>query len=233
MWSKIRMDQIFPKQQTFWQNRWRADGIRVKYLPKSQWMRCSSVVKSKIYTTFLVEQKTMKKNVWQTLDSYLDMQEDLVLDNGHLFVLVPNRSGILWKRTIHKEFRTKLQKGWCWNSLRADVQFSLLQLHCPVNSKTKDMVNCRYTMRPQRKRLKLFFAYLFLQTSSAFTEQLQTCVKNLNPFKIDHGNLMHWWGNQSCSVHQDRSFFEKWWPSISKISISTTWKTNWEALTTR
>ena len=29
-------------------------------------------------TTFPVEQKTMKKNVWQTLDSYLFMQEDLV-----------------------------------------------------------------------------------------------------------------------------------------------------------
>ena len=28
-------------------------------------------------TTFLVDQKTMKKNVWQMLDSYLCMQEDL------------------------------------------------------------------------------------------------------------------------------------------------------------
>ena len=39
--------------------------------------------------------KTMKKNVWQTLDSYLCMQENLVKDNGPLFVLVPKRSGIL------------------------------------------------------------------------------------------------------------------------------------------
>ena len=30
----------------------------------------------------------MKKNVWQMLDSYLCMQEDLEKDNGHLLVLV-------------------------------------------------------------------------------------------------------------------------------------------------
>ena len=71
-------------------------------------IRCSSKVKSKglLYTlgehqkisqeefyscrwstTFLVEQETMNKNVWQTVDSYLCMQENLVKDNGHSFVL--------------------------------------------------------------------------------------------------------------------------------------------------
>ena len=102
-------------------------------------------------------QKTMKKNVWQMLDSYLCMQEDLEKDNGHSLVLVLRKSGTLSKRTVHKEFGTKLQKGCCWNSLRADVQFSVLRLHCPeVNSKAKDMVNCRYTLQPTRKRLRLF-----------------------------------------------------------------------------
>ena len=33
--------------------------------------------------------------------------------------------------------------------------------------------------------------YLLLPISSVFTEQLQTCVKNLNPIKIDRGNLMY------------------------------------------
>ena len=33
--------------------------------------------------TFPVEQMTMKKNVWQMLDSYLCMQEDLAKDDGH------------------------------------------------------------------------------------------------------------------------------------------------------
>ena len=62
----------------------------------------------------------------------------LAKDNGHSLVLVLKRSGILWKRVAHKESWTKLQKGCCWNSLRADVQFSILRLHCPeVNSKSK------------------------------------------------------------------------------------------------
>ena len=42
---------------------------------------------------------------------------------------------------------------------KADVQFSVLRLHCPeVNSKAKDVVNCRFTLQPFRKQLRLFFA---------------------------------------------------------------------------
>ena len=88
--------------------------------------------------TFLMEQKTMKQNVWQTPNSYLCLQEDLEKDNGHSLVLVLQRSGILSVKTVHKESGTKLQKGCCWNSQKADVQFSVLRAHCPeVNSKSK------------------------------------------------------------------------------------------------
>ena len=74
-------------------------------------------------------------------------------------VLVPQRSGTLSKRTVHKESGTKLQKGCCWNSLRVDVQFSVLRRHCPgVNSKAKDMVNCRFTNVSTRQQLRLLFA---------------------------------------------------------------------------
>ena len=65
----------------------------------------------------------MKKNVWNTLDSYLCMQEDLDKDNGHLLVLVPKKSGIRSVKTVPKESGTELQKGCCWNSLRAEVRF--------------------------------------------------------------------------------------------------------------
>ena len=38
-------------------------------------------------------------------------------------------------------------------------RFSVLRLNCPeVNSKAKDMVNCRFTLQPSRKQLRLFFA---------------------------------------------------------------------------
>ena len=64
----------------------------------------------------------MKKNVWQMLDSYLCMQEDLEKDNGHSLVLVLRKKCTLSKRTVHKESGTISRKGCCWNSLRADVQ---------------------------------------------------------------------------------------------------------------
>ena len=104
------------------------------------------------------------------------MQEDLEKDNGHLLVLVLRKSGTVSVKTVHKEYGTIWRKGCCWNSLKADVHFSVPRLHCPeVNSKAKDMVNCRYTLQPTRKRLRLFFASLSLQTSSVFMEQSRRC----------------------------------------------------------
>ena len=89
--------------------------------------------------TFPVTRKTMKKNVWQLLDSYLCMQEDLEKDNGHSLVLVLRKSGSLSKKTVRKESGTIFRKRCCWNSQKADVQFSVQQLHCPgVSSKAKD-----------------------------------------------------------------------------------------------
>ena len=46
----------------------------------------------------------MRENAWQMLKSSKYMQRSLEKDNGHLLVHVPKRSGILWKRTVHKEF---------------------------------------------------------------------------------------------------------------------------------
>ena len=128
---------------------------------------------------------------------------------GHSLVLVPKRYGILWKRIAHKEFGITSRKKCCWNSQKADIQFSVLRLHCPeANSKAKDMVNCRYTLQPTRKRLRLFFAKLFLQTSSVFTEQSQRYVKSMSLFTKERGNLL-WWDNQvpqSCSVRSRQKF---------------------------
>ena len=61
--------------------------------------------------------------------------------------------------TLRRSARQASGKDVDWNSPRADVQFSVLRLHCPeVNSKAKDMVNCGFTLQPFRKRLRLFFA---------------------------------------------------------------------------
>ena len=70
-----------------------------------------------------------------------------------------------WEKVVFCERRQSTRnlgqiggKDRCWrNSQRADVRFSVLRLHCPeVNSEAKDMVNCRFTLQPFRKQLRLF-----------------------------------------------------------------------------
>ena len=170
MGTKIGMFKIFSKiTETLTEStasQWNSSSIF-----SQDTIRCSSAKKSKVYcadwekhqkfsqeesyscrcsTTFLVNQKTMKKNAWQMPKSFFRMQRDLEKDNGHSLVLVLKRSGTLSKKTIRKEYGTIWPKGCDWNSQKVD---------CPeVDSKAKDMVDCRFTMQPPRKRLRLFFA---------------------------------------------------------------------------
>ena len=52
----------------------------------------------------------------------------------------------------------------------------MLRLHCPeVNSKAKDMVNCRYTLQPTRKRLRLFFAKFSANQLSLYGAVAKIC----------------------------------------------------------
>ena len=142
-------------------------------------LRCSSAVKSMICwatwekhqklsqeefylcrcsTTFPVARKAMKKNAWQMSKSSPYLQRSLVLDSGHLLVQVPKRNGILWKRIVHKEFGITSRKRCCWNLQKADVQFSVRQLHCQgVSSKAKDRENCLYILLRIKKQLRLLF----------------------------------------------------------------------------
>ena len=110
-----------------------------------------------------VTEKAIKKNVWQMPESSKYLQRNLVLDNGHLLVQVLKRSGILEKRIVHKGLKIISRTKCCWNSQKAGVQFSVQQLHCPgVISKAKDTENCRCSIVPIWRRIKLFFAQLFL-----------------------------------------------------------------------
>ena len=69
------------------------------------------------------------------------------------------KSGTPSERTVHKESGTILRRRCWWNSPKADVRFSVLRFHCPeVNSEAKDMENCRFTLVPLKKQLRLFFA---------------------------------------------------------------------------
>ena len=165
------MEQIFFKITEPWTelmvSQWNSSGIF-----SQDSMGCSSVKKSKVYctdwekhqkfsqeefylcrcsTTFPVEQKTMKKSVWQTPNSYLCMQEDLEQDNGHSLVLVQRKSGTLSKKTVHKKCGTKLQKGCCWNSLRADVQFSVLEEYAFKMNAKYFACRSKAKTKPQRR----------------------------------------------------------------------------------
>ena len=165
---------------------------------KGQWRRMSGKCSTRIFIC---------KKIWK---------RTMVIHRSWFW----EKSGIPSKKTVNKEFGTKLQKGCCWNSLIADVHFSVLRLHCPeVNSEAKDMLNCRYILQPIRKRLRQFFASLFLQTSSVFTEQSQRYVKSMNPFTKERGDPL-WWGNRvlhSCQVRSRQKYF--WIVMTQRIKI--------------
>ena len=82
--------------------------------------------------------------------------------------------------------------------------------HSPEErSRAKEVDNYRYTSVPMEKRLKLFFAQLFLLTSSVFTEQSQMCVKNTGSAKQERGDPC-WQSNLThCSSQQD-----SWWQHL-------------------
>ena len=137
--------------------------------------------------TSLVTEKATKMNVWQMPESSKYLREDLVLDNGHSLDQVLKRSDIL-QRIVHKELGRILRKKCYWNSQKADIQLSVQRLHCPgVNSRAKDMENCRYTSLQMNTQLIQFFASSFLSISSVSTEQWHLYVNNLRTIKIDRG----------------------------------------------
>ena len=135
--------------------------------------------------------KVVKKNVWQMLKSSPYVQGSLVLDNGHLLVQVPKKKvfygrelstrnlgsyrgqdavGIRRKRMSNFPSNKPFSRGNLQSRGHGKLSFHFVADHRTVET--------------------FFFAYLFLPISSVFTEQLQTCVKNMNPFTIDQDNLM-------------------------------------------
>ena len=46
----------------------------------------------------------------------------------------------------------------------------------------------------------------WLRENNGYEEELWECVKNLNPIKIDQGNLIYWWDNQLFSVKSRQKF---------------------------
>ena len=97
----------------------------------------------------MVDQETMKNNASPMPISFFICKE------------IRNRTMVIYWSWFCKEvvlYGTIWRKGCCWNSQKADIQFSVLQVHCPeVDSEAKAMENCRCTVVPIWKRLRLFF----------------------------------------------------------------------------
>ena len=99
------------------------------------------------------------------------LQEDLVLDNGHLLDQVLKRNGIL-PRTVHKEPGIILRKKCCWNSQKADIPPS----HCPgVSWKVKDEESCPYISPQIKIQLLQFIALFFVNQLSVYGAVAASC----------------------------------------------------------
>ena len=168
-----------PVYRTLDRIEWWANGIRVEYFPtihhiaalpqsprvtvEITWDTREFHRKDYLHVDVQRHLLGIKRQWKRMLDSFLFMHEDLEQDNGHFSVLVQRKSGLLSVKTVHKVNGTKWQRRWCWHSQKADTQSSEPRVHCPeVNPKAKAVENCRYTMVPIWKRLKVFFAQLFL-----------------------------------------------------------------------
>ena len=140
--------------------------------------------------TFPVTTKSMKKNVWQMLRSSPYYAKKFGI--GQWSFIGPGSE----KKCYSMEENSP--QG-IWDHIAEKMLVEFAESGCPIFRATTPLSRCKLKSKghgklsihyvPIRQRLRLFFAYLFLQISSVFTEQSQTCVKNANPFTIDQGNL--------------------------------------------
>ena len=137
------------------------------------------------------------------------------------------KSGTLSRKTVPKESGTIWRKRCCWNLLRADVQFSVLRLHCPeVNSKAKDVVNCRITLQPSRKQLRLFRINVSANQLSLYGAVAEMCEEYESLHERTERLVVM--GQSIVLSAIKTSFFGEWWPSEWKFSIATKWRKNWK-----
>ena len=89
-----------------------------------------------------------------------------------------------------------------WDNLAEKMLLEFAERGCPIFRAATPLSRCKLKSKGHGK-LSIHFAadqetietsfriIVFANQLTVFTEQLQTCVKNLNPFKIDQGNLMY------------------------------------------
>ena len=138
------------------------------------------------------------------------LQTSLVQDSGHLLVQVPRRSGILWKRRVHKEFGHIAEKmlvefveSGC-PIFRATTPLSKDKLKKQRTRKTVDT-----TLQPTRKQLRLFR----IKLSANHLSLCGAVAKHVWRLWIPSRSIRTTWcgdGTINCPQwNQDRSSFAK------------------------
>ena len=136
-----------------------------------------------MFNDISVDQKTMKKNAWS--NAKLASLYAIRFGKGQWSLIGPG-SEKKWYCI------TEDSPQGVWDNIVERMLVEFAESGCPIfratsplsrgQLKSKGHGNCRYTMQPTRKRLRLFFAQLFLQTSSVFTEQSRRYLKSMKPF---------------------------------------------------
>ena len=133
--------------------------------------------------------------------------------------------------TVHKESGTKLQNRCWWNSPKAHVQFFVPRDHCPeVNSKAKDMENCRYTTQRIWKLLKNFPHNYLCESVQFFRSSRKDVWRVWIPTRENgetrSDEAVKFLIRAQCD--QNRISFGFWWPCESRSYIAAKWRTNWK-----
>ena len=89
------------------------------------------------------------------------------------------------------------EKKWCsteenrphgiWDHIADEMLLELAESGCPIFRVTTPLSRGQLRRKGHGK-LSIHFT---VDYPTVFTEQLQTCVKNMRPIKIDRGNLMY------------------------------------------
>ena len=127
----------------------------------------------------------------QMLISFLYIQEDLEQDTGHFSILV-QRKVVFYQWVQSTKWMGQNGRGdkW-WHSQKADTQSSVPRVLCPeVSTEAKAVENCRYTIKPIWKRLKLFFAShnYFCKSAQSFRSSCRNVWRTWN---------LSWWNGET------------------------------------
>ena len=129
--------------------------------------------------------------MWQMPESSKYLERNLVLDDGHLLLVE-----VLKKKWYSGEENSP--QG-AWDHIADKLLLEFAESGCPIFRATTPLSRGKFKSKGHGK-LSIHFAAdqetietifrIILQISSVLTEQSQTCVKNMNPFTIDQGDLM-------------------------------------------